>query len=198
MKNKITETDWENVIDAEVDINSACSNFPKTFLNIAKTCIPTREVIIRSDDKVWFDSDLRRESRKRDRLRQILLRTKTKTAEKKFKTQRNKFNNLKKQAKQGFYDNINEHLGDLKTVNSEMYWKTIHMLLKNDRSTNELPPLHDPFNNFNLAYDATQKSNVLNKYFCSITKLNEMMLSCQILMTDVKIFYPKLSLLNKK
>jgi hypothetical protein len=62
MKNKITETDWENVID----INSACSKFTKTFLNIAKTCIPTREVIIRSDDKVWFDSDLRRESRKRD------------------------------------------------------------------------------------------------------------------------------------
>ena len=27
--------------------------------------------------------------------------------------------------------------------------------------------------NFNLAYDATQKSNVLNKYFCSITKLND-------------------------
>ena len=54
-----------------------------------------------------------------------------------------------------------------------MYWKTIHMLLKNDRSTNELPPLHDPFNNFNLAYDATQKSNVLNKYFCSITQLND-------------------------
>jgi hypothetical protein len=49
----------------------------------------------------------------------------------------------------------NEHLDDLKTVNSKMYWKTIHMLQKNDRSTNELPPLHDPFNNFNLAYDAT-------------------------------------------
>ena len=34
----------------------------------------TREVTIRSDDKVWFDSDLRRESRKRDRLRQIFFR----------------------------------------------------------------------------------------------------------------------------
>jgi hypothetical protein len=55
-----------------------------------------------------------------------------------------KFNNLKKQAKQRFYDNISEHLDDLKTVNSKIYWKTIHMLLKNDRSTNELPPLHDP------------------------------------------------------
>ena len=45
-------------------------------------------------------------------------------------SQRNKFNNLKKQAKQRFYDNVNEHLDDLKTVNSKMYWKTIHMLLK--------------------------------------------------------------------
>jgi hypothetical protein len=161
------------VIDAEVDMNSACSSFTKTFLNIAKTCIPTREVTIRSDDKVWFDWDLRRESRKRDRLRQIFFRTKTETAKKKFKTQRNKLNNLKKQAKQRFYDNINEHLDDHITVNSKMYWKTIHMLLKNDRSTNELPPLHDPFNNFNLAYHATHKSNVLNKYFCSITKLND-------------------------
>jgi hypothetical protein len=44
---------------------------------------------------------------------------------------------------------LDEHLDDLKTVNSKMYLKTIHMLLKNDRSTNELPPLHDPFNNFN-------------------------------------------------
>jgi hypothetical protein len=35
----------------------------------------------------------------------------------------------KKQAKQRFYDNINEHLDDHKTVNSKMYWKTIHMLL---------------------------------------------------------------------
>ena len=85
MKNKITETDWENVIDAEVDINSACSNFTKSFLNIAKTCIPTREVTIRSDDKVWFDSDLRRESCKRDRLRQIFFRTKTEQPKKKLK-----------------------------------------------------------------------------------------------------------------
>jgi hypothetical protein len=109
------------VIDAEIDINSACSNFTKTFLNIAKTCIPTRVVTIRSDDKVWFHSDLRRESRKLDRLRQIFSRTKTETAEIKIKTQRNKFNNLKKQAKQRFYDNINEHLDDLKTVNSQMF-----------------------------------------------------------------------------
>jgi hypothetical protein len=42
MKNKITETDWENVIDAEIDINSACSNFTKTFLNIDRDVLLDR------------------------------------------------------------------------------------------------------------------------------------------------------------
>jgi formylmethanofuran dehydrogenase subunit E len=65
-----------------------------------------------------------------------VLGPKRKQPKKKIKTQRNKFNNLMKQAKQRFYDKINEHFDDLKTVNSKMYWKTIHMLLKNDRSTN--------------------------------------------------------------
>jgi hypothetical protein len=85
MESKIAETDWENVFDAEVDINSACSNFTKTFLNIAKTCIPASGVTIRSDDKVSFELDLRRESRKRDRLRQICLGRKRKQPRKKLK-----------------------------------------------------------------------------------------------------------------
>ena len=55
-----------------------------TFLTIAKECIPTREVTIRTDDKMWFDSNLRRESRRRDRLRKAFLRTKTVSAEKQY------------------------------------------------------------------------------------------------------------------
>ena len=48
-------------------VNNACSNFANVFLTIAKECIPTREVTIRTDDKMWFDSNLRRESRRRDK-----------------------------------------------------------------------------------------------------------------------------------
>ena len=80
---------------------------------------------------MWFDSNLRRESRRRDRLRKAFLRTKTVSAEKQYKQQRNRVNNLKKQAKELFYANINENLDELKTADSKMYWKTIHMLLKN-------------------------------------------------------------------
>jgi hypothetical protein len=86
----------------ELDVNNACSNFTDAFLTIAKECIPTREVTIRTDDKMWFDSNLRRESRRRDRLRKAFLRTKTVSAEKQYKQQRNRVNNLKSRQKNYF------------------------------------------------------------------------------------------------
>jgi hypothetical protein len=72
----------ESMINDELDVNNACSNFTDAFLTIAKECIPTREVTIRTDDKMWFDSNLCRESRRRDRLRKVFLRTKAVSAEK--------------------------------------------------------------------------------------------------------------------
>lgn len=171
MKIKMDETNWESLITDENDTHMACTNFTKTFLEIASKCIPTRDVIVRCNDKVWFNSNLRREMRKRDRFRKIFLSLKTPSAERKFKQQRNKVNNLKKQAKKNFYANINESLDDLKVTNSKLYWKTINMLIKNERPTHDIPPLRDPNNDYNLSYEAIEKSEILNKYFCSISNL---------------------------
>ncbi|CAG2188973.1 unnamed protein product [Mytilus edulis] len=139
----------------------------------ASACIPTREVTIRCDDKVWFDSNLRRETRKRDRFRKKFMRSHSTSAEHKYKQQRNKVNNLKKQAKKHFYATINENLDELKVANCKQYWKTINMLIKSDRPTHDIPPLRDPDHNFNLAYEGTEKSEILNKYFCSISNIND-------------------------
>jgi hypothetical protein len=65
-------------------------------------------------------------------------------------------NNLKKQAKKKFYANINENLDELKSANGKLYWKTMNMLIKNENSSNETPPLHGNyiynilFKNFNI------------------------------------------------
>jgi hypothetical protein len=56
--------------------NSSFINFSQ-FVSIIFCFIKTREVTIRTDDKMWYDSNLRRESRRRDRLRKAFLRTKT-------------------------------------------------------------------------------------------------------------------------
>lgn len=173
MNQRIRDTNWDNIINEADDVHTACSKFTSEFLKIAEDCIPKREITIRCNDKIWFDSQLRREIRKRDRLRKTFLKHKTQVNENKFKNQRNRVNNLKKQAKQKFYSNINESLNELKSINSKMYWKTINCLLKAESPSNELPPLKDPSDNDNLLYEGREKADLLNRYFCSITNLDD-------------------------
>jgi hypothetical protein len=42
------------------------------------------------------------------------------------------------------------------------------MLIKNENSSNETPPLSDPQNDFKLSYESIEKAEILNKYFSSI------------------------------
>jgi hypothetical protein len=57
--------------------NEACINFTNVILSVSEECIPRGEVTIRCNDKIWFDSNIRREIRKRDRFRRKYLRLKT-------------------------------------------------------------------------------------------------------------------------
>jgi hypothetical protein len=70
-------------------MNIACTNFTKAFLDISELCIPKREVTIRSNDKIWFDSILRKEIRKRNRLRKKYLLIKNDSSKELYKRQRN-------------------------------------------------------------------------------------------------------------
>lgn len=171
LKSKINETDWFNLIERQSDINVACQNFTDIFLHLCKDCIPSQKILIREDDKVWFNSDIRREIRIRDRLRKIHLRNKTSHSGQKFKSQRNKVNNMKKYAKEQFFMNINETLSELKTSNSRLYWKTVKMLIKGESPSNNIPPLHNLQDDMKLVFDNADKCNVLNNYFCSVTDL---------------------------
>ncbi|CAC5411164.1 unnamed protein product [Mytilus coruscus] len=98
-KQIVLNTNWENLISDASDVHVAATNFTNTFINIASACIPTREVSIRCNDKVWFDLNLRRETGKWDRLRKLFIRSRSTSAEHKYKQQRNSVNDFKKQAK---------------------------------------------------------------------------------------------------
>jgi hypothetical protein len=52
-----------------------CQTFTNKFIEIIKNCVPQKEVTIRLNDKVWFNFELRREIRKRDRLRKLARRS---------------------------------------------------------------------------------------------------------------------------
>ena len=80
--------------------------FTKLSLDIARQCIPTKTITVRDYDKPWFNNEIRKEIRLRDRLRINVFKfgreSDTLKYKKKHKKQRNKVNNMKKKAKENF------------------------------------------------------------------------------------------------
>ena len=102
MSEKRKRVDWNALLSELEDVDEMCEVFTSTFLQIARECIPTKQVTIRSNDKTWFNSQIRKEIRIRDRLRKKVNKFGRESDILKYKKQRNKVNNMKKVAKENF------------------------------------------------------------------------------------------------
>ena len=136
----IDEYDWENLFENTSSIDSAVQLFTTQYLSLVRECIPEKTITIRPKDKPWFDSLLRKYIRIRNRLRSKALRTKNDTDWLKYKTIRNKVNNMKKHALQNYYDNINVYINNASKDNNKLYWKLVKDVFQT-KLTNEIPPL---------------------------------------------------------
>ena len=80
---------------------------------------------MREDDKPWYDSEIRRNSRKRDRLKKTALKSGNPNDWTKYKYYRNKVNNQKKHAKESFYNNLDIIVSDFQNNDKRKFWKVI-------------------------------------------------------------------------
>ena len=96
---RLLDTNWNNILSEDQSVDELCEIFTTTFLNFARECIPTKLVTVRNNDKPWFNGELRREIRIRDRLRKKAIKSKRECDLVKYKRQRNRVNNLKKKCK---------------------------------------------------------------------------------------------------
>ena len=71
--NKISDFDWSCLHQGTV--NEASSLFTNNFIEFAKLCISSKSIVVREDDKPWYDSEIRRNSRKRDRLKKTVIKS---------------------------------------------------------------------------------------------------------------------------
>ena len=65
----LNEINWNEQLDHLNDVDEICEKFTKCFLKITKECIPRKMVTIRNNDRPWFNNEIRKEIRIRDRLR---------------------------------------------------------------------------------------------------------------------------------
>ena len=68
-------------------------------MEFVNQCIPHKDVKIRPNDKPWYDSEIRKYSRKRDRQKSKAVKSALQSDWTKYKTLRNKVNKFKKTCK---------------------------------------------------------------------------------------------------
>ena len=172
---KLDTVDWNALLSDLEDVDEMCNTFTETFLRVATECIPTKMVTIRDSDRPWFNSELRIEIRKRDRIRKIAKKFNKQSDIDKYKKQRNKVNNLKKTAKEHFEQNLDTLI--LENIsNPKTYWKIMKMLIKSNKVYSNIPPLQTIIQDEGLdevVYEDDEKCELLNKYFSFISSLED-------------------------
>ena len=104
LNQKVSDYHWNVLLDGSVD--ESCATFTRTFIDIFNQCIPHEKVCVRPDHQPWYDNAIRRTSRNRDRMKRTAKASGKFTDLSKYKNFRNTVNNMKKHAKERFFNNL--------------------------------------------------------------------------------------------
>ena len=173
LNNKILQFDWTCLNQGSV--NDASTLFNNIFIEFVKVCIPCKSILVREDDKPWYDSEIRRNTRKRDRQKKKAVKTGNITDWIKYKRLRNKVNNQRKHAKESFYNNLELIITDFENNDKRKFWKVIRHFVENNSSSSAIPPLSStlPSGETQWAFTDEAKADCLNDYFVSISTVND-------------------------
>ena len=136
----IENENWDFIEFLTVD--ESCKRFSEILLNHMSECISSKNVVIRPDDKPWYDFQLRRFTNYRNGQRKSAMRLKTDISWNKYQKIRNKVNNLKKFAKKRFYEQIESNIENDRSNKNMNYWRTLKDPMKNFKSVDTIPALH--------------------------------------------------------
>ena len=94
-------------------------------MDFVNATIPHKDVVITSNDKPWYDSEIRKYSRKCNSQKTKALTTSLHSDWIKYKNLRNKVNNLKRHAKETFHKNLEISLLSKFSDNKKDFWKIV-------------------------------------------------------------------------
>ena len=137
LTNQLIQTDWDTILNKNID--QATEEFTNTILKAADNAIPTRTVRARPHDKPWYTDELKRETRKRDRLFRIALKLQTDDSWTRWRRQRNISTELNKRLKEKYRFNQVQQLLSAKN-DPHKYHNILRQMTGRDK-TQTLPPL---------------------------------------------------------
>ena len=154
---------WENVVSKSSDINVIIREWSSVFSAIIEKHAPIREIRVSDKNSPWITNELKSLMKSRDRLKKAAIKHKSPAMMGRYKTARNKVNNLNVTLKSQYFTNkIIDCKGNMKET-----WKTTNAFLnKRSKSTNITSLSVGDIE----IHEKNEISNKMNDYFCTIGK----------------------------
>ena len=108
LNEEISQFQWEPFLGECDNVDSMAERFTNKYLEMIARHIPSKTIRVRPNDKPWYNSEIRKEIRTRDRLHKILRKKYTTISLQHFKAQRDKVNNMIKHAREQFFLSADE------------------------------------------------------------------------------------------
>ena len=166
-KTALRNANWDECFIGD-DANYSCDRWSEKLLNIARTFIPNKSILVRPNDSPWYSNNLRLLKRRVDRLYKNAKKRKTVLSWDRYKTLRNQYQSALDEAENNFKKSRAASLQDCK--NTRQWWKTVKNMLGRG-GQDSYPAMIDPDTDTHVC-DNKQKADLFNKFFLSHSKID--------------------------
>ena len=166
MNDYIKNYNWDNCFDGE-NIDKNCQDWTTSFLNIARQFIPNKVVEIRPRDAPWFNSNLRKLKRQKDRAHAIAKRSHKQEDWFTFRSVRNNYTQMIREAEKTYKEKLAASLKNSKQIDPKRWWHITKQFMGKSRES-IIPPMEK---DDHIYFDDIDKACAFNKAFLSFSKL---------------------------
>ena len=169
-RNLLASVSWNIVIDDQFDndVDSITDEFSNKILEIAKKCIPNRQITVRPKDPPWLSNNIRRLIRTRKRMHRKAKRENTEYYWAKFRKIRNDVVHSIRNAKDDYYKNLADKVKSESVTKT--WWKLTSIIFENNENTKAIPTIE---HETGTAVSNVDKAEVFNSYFIKQSKIND-------------------------
>ncbi|CAF1430692.1 unnamed protein product [Didymodactylos carnosus] len=163
-RDKLAELDWYELVE-DGGLDNSVLLVEKMILWIADFVVPHKIIVVKSNDRPWFNENLRELLKKKYELYKIDCRFKTTSSAANSRRASHDFEKACKAAKKEYYLKLSAEMNS----SSKLWWRQVKNTL-NKINNISIPPLFDSSSK-ELMIDPGKKAEPLNKYFAMVCSM---------------------------
>ena len=167
MNRYIKNFEWETCFGND-NIDISCQNWTTSFLNIARQFILNKVVEIRPRDAAWYNSELRKLKRQKDRAHVNAKSTHKAEDWATFRSIRNNYTSRLRETESNYKQSLALSLQNSQHIQPKQWWHITKQFMGENKDS-VIPPMEH--NNYTY-FDEKEKADAFNKAFLSFSQLN--------------------------